>query len=160
MKDVDECRRPRICGDTGSKCQNTIGSYMCTKSCGVGYMFNAIIYTCQDLNECARGTHNCATGMRCENYPGTFRCIREKPCGTGYHVNAYTQECEGLHIICHITSSKIVTVFLFILLDAFEQISTNALSTSTTARGISFVKIRPEATSEHSSLAQINSDVT
>lgn len=44
-----------------------------------------------------RGTHSCATGMRCENFPGSFRCIREKPCGTGYSVNVFTQECDGLN---------------------------------------------------------------
>jgi len=93
--DIDECRRPNACGP-GLTCQNTVGSFTCTKTCDSGYMLNAIIIQCQDINECARGTHRCAVGMRCENYPGSYRCIREKPCGTGYSINAYTQDCEGI----------------------------------------------------------------
>ena len=94
--DIDECKRPNACGP-GLTCQNTVGSFTCTKTCDSGYMFNAIIIQCQDVNECARGTHRCAVGMRCENYPGSYRCIREKPCGTGYSINAYTQDCEGIY---------------------------------------------------------------
>lgn len=93
--DIDECKRPFVC-QVGSTCQNTAGSYTCTKSCGVGYNFDAIFIQCRDLNECATGNHNCASGMRCENYPGSFRCIREISCGTGYSVNAYTQECDDV----------------------------------------------------------------
>ncbi|RNA08865.1 Fibulin-1 [Brachionus plicatilis] len=93
--DIDECKKPNIC-DHGSSCQNTVGSYRCTQSCGVGYSFDVIFVSCRDVNECMTGKHNCPVGMRCENYPGSFRCIREKPCGTGYTVNAYTQECEDI----------------------------------------------------------------
>jgi hypothetical protein len=47
LKDVDECRSRTYSCDQGSKCQNTVGSYSCTKSCGMGYLFNAIIVQCQ-----------------------------------------------------------------------------------------------------------------
>lgn len=78
----------------GTTCQNSVGSFRCTKTCGVGYYLED--NECKDINECATGTHNCASGMRCENYPGLYRCIREKPCGTGYSVNVFTQECDGI----------------------------------------------------------------
>lgn len=93
--DVDECKRPSVCS-SGSTCQNSVGSFQCTRSCGVGYTFDAIFVQCRDVNECMTSAHNCNTGMRCENYPGSFRCIREKPCGTGYSVNVYTQECDDI----------------------------------------------------------------
>ncbi len=86
---------PNLC-PLGTTCQNTVGSYTCTRSCGIGYYLEPSANQCLDIDECATGIHDCADGMRCENYPGLFRCIREKPCGTGYSVNIFTQECDDI----------------------------------------------------------------
>jgi hypothetical protein len=131
--DMDECRTAAATSGSlcqrGLTCQNTVGSFLCTRSCGGGYVFDNIFVQCKDVNECVRGVHNCAIGMRCENFPGSFRCIRERPCGTGYSVNVYTQECDdidecalGLHDCSRgftclnvIGSFKFCPIFLFFI---------------------------------------------
>ncbi len=47
-KDIDECKRPFVC-ELGSTCQNTAGSYLCTKTCGIGYNFDAIFVQCRGI---------------------------------------------------------------------------------------------------------------
>lgn len=93
--DIDECKRADTC-PLGHTCSNTLGSFKCTRECGLGYTLDEEANQCKDINECFTDEHTCVRGMRCENYPGSYRCIREKPCGTGYSVNAFTQECDDV----------------------------------------------------------------
>lgn len=60
------------------RCDNTIGSYTCTRflSCGTGYTLNAATEICEDDDECALGTHDCGPGYQCRNTLGSYRCDR------------------------------------------------------------------------------------
>lgn len=62
----------------GQRCDNTIGSYTCTRylSCGTGYTLNAATEICEDDDECLLGTHDCGPGYQCRNTLGSYRCDR------------------------------------------------------------------------------------
>ena len=62
----------------GQRCDNTIGSYTCTRylSCGTGYTLNAATGICEDDDECLLGLHDCRSGYQCRNTLGSFRCYR------------------------------------------------------------------------------------
>lgn len=76
--DINECSiNNHNCLPT-QRCDNTVGSYVCTRlqSCGTGYTLNADSSTCDDNDECALNTHNCKEGWDCYNTKGSFRCYR------------------------------------------------------------------------------------
>lgn len=60
------------------RCDNTIGSYICTRflPCGTGYTLNAATEICEDDDECLLGTHDCSDGYHCRNTLGSYRCDR------------------------------------------------------------------------------------
>lgn len=60
------------------RCDNTIGSYTCTRflPCGTGYTLNAATEICEDDDECLLGTHDCGAGYQCRNTLGSYRCDR------------------------------------------------------------------------------------
>jgi len=60
------------------RCDNTIGSYTCTRflPCGTGYTLNAATEICEDDDECVLGTHDCGSGYQCRNTLGSYRCDR------------------------------------------------------------------------------------
>lgn len=60
------------------RCDNTIGSYTCTRflPCGTGYTLNAATEICEDDDECSLGTHDCGEGYHCRNTLGSYRCDR------------------------------------------------------------------------------------
>ncbi|KAH8267406.1 hypothetical protein KR018_008931, partial [Drosophila ironensis] len=77
--DINECSiNNHNCLPT-QRCDNTIGSYICTRlqSCGTGYTLNAETGNCDDDDECALNTHNCLFNYDCYNTKGSFRCYRK-----------------------------------------------------------------------------------
>ncbi|XP_030566689.1 fibulin-1 [Drosophila novamexicana] len=77
--DINECSiNNHNCLST-QRCDNTIGSYICTRwtSCGTGYTLNAETGNCDDDDECALNTHNCPLNYDCYNTKGSFRCHRK-----------------------------------------------------------------------------------
>ncbi|KAH8282830.1 hypothetical protein KR054_010083, partial [Drosophila jambulina] len=77
--DINECSiNNHKCLPT-QRCDNTIGSYICTRlqSCGTGYTLNAETGNCDDDDECALKTHNCPYNYDCYNTKGSFRCYRK-----------------------------------------------------------------------------------
>ncbi|KRF99819.1 LOW QUALITY PROTEIN: uncharacterized protein Dwil_GK13673, partial [Drosophila willistoni] len=82
--DINECSiNNHNCLPT-QRCDNTIGSYICTRlqSCGTGYTLNAETGICDDDDECALGTHNCPISYDCYNTKGSFRCHRKTTTST------------------------------------------------------------------------------
>lgn len=62
------------------RCDNTIGSYHCSRiyGCGTGYTLNLENGLCEDDDECALGTHNClqlGSNFECKNTLGSYRCM-------------------------------------------------------------------------------------
>ncbi|XP_044316578.1 fibulin-1 isoform X3 [Drosophila rhopaloa] len=77
--DINECSiNNHNCLPT-QRCDNTIGSYICTRlqSCGTGYTLNAETGNCDDDDECILNTHNCPSNYDCHNTKGSFRCYRK-----------------------------------------------------------------------------------
>ncbi|XP_032311680.1 fibulin-1 isoform X4 [Drosophila ananassae] len=77
--DINECSiNNHNCLPT-QRCDNTIGSYICTRlqSCGTGYTLNAETGNCDDDDECSLNTHNCPSKYDCYNTKGSFRCYRK-----------------------------------------------------------------------------------
>lgn len=78
--DINECQiKTHNCVD-GQRCDNTIGSYICSRivGCGTGYTLNYASGHCEDDDECALGTHNCdqyGPKYMCNNTLGSFRCV-------------------------------------------------------------------------------------
>ncbi|XP_034670380.1 fibulin-1 isoform X1 [Drosophila subobscura] len=82
--DINECSiNNHNCLPT-QRCDNTIGSYICTRlqSCGTGYTLNAETGICDDDDECELNTHNCQPNFDCYNTKGSFRCYRKTTTST------------------------------------------------------------------------------
>ncbi|XP_043069428.1 fibulin-1 isoform X1 [Drosophila bipectinata] len=82
--DINECSiNNHNCLPT-QRCDNTIGSYICTRlqSCGTGYTLNAETMNCDDDDECTLNTHNCPSKYDCYNTKGSFRCYRKTSTST------------------------------------------------------------------------------
>ncbi|XP_068680575.1 uncharacterized protein [Montipora foliosa] len=75
LEDADECKNSStpVC-HTNAKCQNTIGSFVC--SCEPGFSGNA--KTCWDINECISSP--CDPNATCQNNEGSYVCS----CNSGY----------------------------------------------------------------------------
>lgn len=112
-KDLNECQlNPDICPQT-YRCDNTIGSFVCTReqTCGTGYTFNTDLRKCEDDDECALNRHNCGQGFVCRNNVGSFRCERPScpagqhslrngtcmtNCGPGYRFDQRYERCDDI----------------------------------------------------------------
>ncbi|XP_068749185.1 signal peptide, CUB and EGF-like domain-containing protein 2 [Montipora capricornis] len=84
LEDADECKNSStpVC-HTNAKCQNTIGSFVC--SCEPGFSGNA--KTCWDINECISSP--CDPNATCQNNEGSYVCS----CNSGYAGDG--TRCEG-----------------------------------------------------------------
>uniref|UniRef100_A0A7N9CGN1 Fibulin-1 n=1 Tax=Macaca fascicularis TaxID=9541 RepID=A0A7N9CGN1_MACFA len=74
--DVNECQRypGRLCGH---KCENTLGSYVC--SCSVGFRLSVDGRSCEDINECSSSP----CSQECANVYGSYQCY----CRRGYQLS-------------------------------------------------------------------------
>ncbi|KAK2121793.1 hypothetical protein P7K49_003179 [Saguinus oedipus] len=82
---VNECQRypGRLCGH---KCENTLGSYLC--SCSVGFRLSADGRSCEDINECSSSP----CSQECANVYGSYQCY----CRRGYQLSDVDGvTCEG-----------------------------------------------------------------
>ncbi|XP_060536861.1 fibulin-1-like [Cylas formicarius] len=82
--DINECQLRLDTCSVMHRCDNTIGSFYCTRtvSCGTGYTLNSADDLCEDDDECALGTHNChelGPNYRCKNLMGSYRCEQVRP---------------------------------------------------------------------------------
>lgn len=69
--DINECESAwEICHER-AHCVNTIGGYLCERSCPDGFTAG-LQGDCEDINECTLGLHNCTDGVLCSNVPGLF----------------------------------------------------------------------------------------
>ncbi|XP_038613568.1 hemicentin-1 [Tachyglossus aculeatus] len=78
-QDVDECVLGGHTCHAGQDCENTIGSYRCVVSCGIGFRRTSDGLSCQDINEC-QDSNPCY--QRCFNTIGSFHC----GCDPGYQL--------------------------------------------------------------------------
>ncbi|XP_055369679.1 latent-transforming growth factor beta-binding protein 1-like [Betta splendens] len=85
--DVDECVSSggSICGS--QRCENTIGSFRCLRSCELGYRVTQT-GQCVDVDECANRTV-CGDHGVCHNDIGTYRCV----CDPGFTSSPDTKAC-------------------------------------------------------------------
>ncbi|XP_043863094.1 fibulin-5 isoform X6 [Drosophila mojavensis] len=96
--DINECSiNNHNCLPT-QRCDNTIGSYICTRwtSCGTGYTLNAGTGNCDDINECETGDHNCGEKQICRNRNGGYICA----CPAGHQVirlSDSVNSCEDIN---------------------------------------------------------------
>ncbi|XP_071784801.1 uncharacterized protein [Asterias amurensis] len=90
--DVDECTLgTHDCVESGSLCNNTIGSFGCY--CDTGYTQGVDGHDCTDINECTTNTDNCdGTLATCTNTVGSFMCT----CVTGYDRDGTTGNCADI----------------------------------------------------------------
>ncbi|CAL1529101.1 unnamed protein product [Lymnaea stagnalis] len=97
FSDLNECGLGIDSCDTGARCENTIGSYVCRRErhCGTGYTLDEESQKCIDNDECVLGTHNCNDGYRCQNIQGSFRCV-PKPCAKGFRFDPVKAECIAI----------------------------------------------------------------
>lgn len=122
--DINECQiKTHTCLDS-QRCDNTMGSYICSRitGCGTGYTLNYASGHCEDDDECALGTHHCdqlGPKFECKNTLGSYRCVlkpilytptrpmiattkysiitgQQRKCLPGYFMNSYGQ-CQGLY---------------------------------------------------------------
>lgn len=82
--DINECQVGQHGCTIAERCDNTIGSYHCTRifGCGTGYTFNSANGLCEDDDECYLGTHNCkelGPNFKCRNTMGSYRCEPTRP---------------------------------------------------------------------------------
>ena len=80
--------------DVNAKCENTIGSHICT--CTNGYIGNGT--KCKDINECLNKP--CSTLVNCTNTHGSYMC---GTCPIGYMGNGNI--CIGT-FSCNISMSR------------------------------------------------------
>ncbi|KAG5900252.1 hypothetical protein JTB14_018232 [Gonioctena quinquepunctata] len=83
-EDVNECQLGTHDCEVAERCDNTIGSYHCSRifGCGTGYTLNGNNGLCEDDDECALGTNNCKAlgpNFRCRNTLGSYRCEPVRP---------------------------------------------------------------------------------
>lgn len=79
VSDINECQIGLHSCKVLERCDNTAGSYHCTRiyGCGTGYTLNSHNGLCEDDDECALGTHNCGElgeNFECRNTLGSYRC--------------------------------------------------------------------------------------
>ncbi|XP_053325662.1 hemicentin-1 [Spea bombifrons] len=77
--DVDECASEDFPCRKNQECTNTIGSYICTVKCGVGFRPSYNGLSCQDINECQESN---PCHQRCFNNIGSYHC----GCDPGYQL--------------------------------------------------------------------------
>ena len=77
-EDINECDIPDQCQ---YKCQNTLGSYLC--SCPPGYRLDKNKRSCIDIDECLEEKIDCGPNSICFNRRGDYKCINT-PCPAGY----------------------------------------------------------------------------
>ncbi|XP_064632888.1 fibulin-2-like isoform X2 [Lineus longissimus] len=96
-EDMNECQQNLDNCLSSQRCENTVGSYTCTRvlSCGTGYTINQDTQQCEDDDECTIGTANCGKAFTCKNTVGSFRCER-KECPIGTRLDYSTGICERI----------------------------------------------------------------
>ena len=74
--DINECETGAHNCSSDYRCDNKIGSFVCTReqSCGTGYTYNQDTKICEDINECRLNLHQCRPPYSCVNLIGSFRC--------------------------------------------------------------------------------------
>ncbi|KRG07373.1 uncharacterized protein Dmoj_GI14125, isoform D [Drosophila mojavensis] len=96
--DINECSiNNHNCLPT-QRCDNTIGSYICTRwtSCGTGYTLNAGTGNCDDINECEE--HKvCRSHERCINTNGSYRCENLMQCPSGFRSTSDGTSCIDIN---------------------------------------------------------------
>lgn len=95
FSDINECQVGQHDCREGQRCDNTIGSYLCSRTtgCGTGYTLNSATGLCEDDDECLLGLHNChdlGPKFQCRNTAGSYRCERIKCIGDCYTKKVYT----------------------------------------------------------------------
>ncbi|XP_022082519.1 fibulin-1-like isoform X2 [Acanthaster planci] len=104
-QDVDECARGTHDCPEGFRCDNSHGSFRCTRSspCGTGYTVNAFTQQCTDIDECVQDTDDCPPEYYCQNTMGSYKC---RPCQQGFKADSSDgcsldiDECEELGDVC------------------------------------------------------------
>ncbi|XP_076668059.1 uncharacterized protein LOC143368830 isoform X1 [Andrena cerasifolii] len=113
--DVNECTEKGLCP---GRCENTIGSYLCTskdllknlpyEDCPPGYEWEPTTNLCTDIDECLILPEPCP-GIKsfCVNTQGSFSCLEMKgikSCPAGFKFDKFSQQCkdvdecaEGIH---------------------------------------------------------------
>lgn len=79
--DINECEATKPCGESNSKCVNTVGSYTC--ECFPGYHLEN--QKCVDIDECRVDRRVC--DHFCQNVEGSFKCH----CRRGFRLNNATK---------------------------------------------------------------------
>ncbi|XP_072401961.1 uncharacterized protein [Diabrotica undecimpunctata] len=82
--DINECQVGLHNCKVAERCDNTIGSFHCSRifGCGTGYTLNSANGLCEDDDECILGTHNCrelGPNFKCRNTFGSYRCEPTRP---------------------------------------------------------------------------------
>lgn len=84
FQDVNECAIGTHDCSEGQRCDNSIGSFICSRTagCGTGYTLNYQKGVCEDDDECELHTDNCndlGPEFVCRNTLGSYRCERIRP---------------------------------------------------------------------------------
>ncbi|XP_046542955.1 fibulin-1-like isoform X2 [Haliotis rubra] len=95
--DINECATGAYHCQSGERCENKVGSYICRRiySCGTGYTLDTESQRCVDTNECELKIDNCGGGYACQNTNGSFRCV-PKTCPEGSRFNPARGACERI----------------------------------------------------------------
>ncbi|XP_022103402.1 uncharacterized protein LOC110986089 isoform X2 [Acanthaster planci] len=75
------------CVETGSLCNNTIGSFECY--CDSRYETGVDGHDCIEIDECTDGLHDCDAVATCNNTIGSFTCT----CNSGYSGTGKSGQC-------------------------------------------------------------------
>ncbi|XP_054011032.1 fibrillin-1-like [Hylaeus anthracinus] len=112
--DVNECTEKGLCS---GRCENTIGSYVCSskdprdtpyEECPIGYQWDPATKLCTDIDECVILSEPCPGEKKfCVNTQGSFNCLEMKgikSCPAGFKFDKLSQQCkdvnecaEGIH---------------------------------------------------------------
>ncbi|XP_038061268.1 fibulin-1-like isoform X2 [Patiria miniata] len=104
-RDVDECARGTHNCQDGFRCDNSPGSFRCTRisPCGTGYTVNSLTQQCRDIDECLQDTDDCPPEFYCQNTMGSYKC---RPCRQGFKADSADgctrdiNECEEQADVC------------------------------------------------------------
>ncbi|XP_071101363.1 uncharacterized protein [Haliotis cracherodii] len=90
-KNINECLNGTGPCPSNSKCEDTVGSFMCM--CEKGYRQDSS-KLCVDIDECDEQSNDCI--QTCNNTDGGWQC----GCYDGYTLNADNKTCDGAAVNC------------------------------------------------------------